>query len=366
MATKILIAPGKYIQGAGEMNNLGSYAAGVGKKALILISKGGYKRQGAQIEASFAETDCAIVFDYFNGECCWTEINRLIEVVKEKGCDLVIGIGGGKIFDTAKAVAYKCGTPVFVVPTIASTDAPCSALSVIYTDEGVFEEYLFLPANPNLVMMDTDIIVKSPTRLTVSGIGDALATYYEAKACKDSDATSCAGGKSTEAAMAIAKLCLDTLLAEGVKAKIALDAGVCTPAVEKIIEANTLLSGMGFESAGLAGAHAIHNGMTCLEECHHMYHGEKVAFGTLVQLVLEDMPEDDLAEIIEFCIEVGLPVTMKELGVEELTDEKCMAVAELACAENDTLHNMPFEVTPKSVAAAIKAADALGHYFLGE
>lgn len=366
MGTKILIAPSRYIQGAGEMKNLGTYAANAGKKALILISKGGHKRFGQLIEDSFKEVDCDIDFEFFNGECSWKEINRLVEIVGEKGCDLVIGVGGGKIFDTAKAVAYKTGNQVFVVPTIASTDAPCSALSVIYTDEGVFEEYLFLPANPNLVMMDTDIIVKSPTRLTVSGIGDALATYFEARACKQSDATSCAGGKATEASMAIAQLCFDTLMAEGVKAKIALDAGVCTPAVEKIIEANTLLSGIGFESAGLAGAHAIHNGLTVLEECHHMYHGEKVAFGTLVQLVLEDMPEEELAEIIDFCIEVGLPVTMKELGVEEVTDEKCMAVAELACADNDTLHNMPFEVTPESVAAAIKAADALGHYFLGD
>ena len=168
------------------------------------------------------------------------------------------------------------------------------------------------------------------------------------------------------AAMALAELCFDTLMEEGVKAKIALEAGVCTPAVEKIIEANTLLSGIGFESAGLAGAHAIHNGLTVLEECHHMYHGEKVAFGTLAQLVLENVPHEELEEIIMWCIEVGLPVTLEELGAGNVTDEQLMEVAKAASAEGDTLQNMPFTVTPESVFAAIKAADAYGRYYLGE
>ena len=363
---KILISPSKYVQGAGEMGKLYEYAKNYGKKALVLITASGYKRVGGIVEESFAGKDVEVVFDYFNGECSKTEINRLIEVMKEKGCDLVIGVGGGKILDTCKAVAYYCKTPVLICPTIASTDAPCSALSVIYTDEGVFEEYLFLPANPNMVLMDTDIIAKSPARLTVSGMGDALATYFEARAVKNKDAGTCAGGKVTSAAMALAKLCFDTLMEEGVKAKIALEAGACTEAVEKVIEANTLLSGIGFESGGLAGAHAIHNGLTVLEECHHMYHGEKVAFGTITQLVLENVPAEELQDIIDWCIELGLPVTFKELGITEVTDEKLMAVAEAACAEGDTLHNMPFEVTPKSVCAALKAADAYGRYFLGE
>ena len=346
---KILISPSKYLQGAGEMKNIGTYAAKCGKKALVLISQGGYRRIGTMIEESFAGSDCNVVFDYFNGECCESEINRLVAIVKEKGCDLVIGVGGGKIFDTAKAVAYYAEKPVFICPTIASTDAPCSALSVVYTEEGVFEKYLFLPANPNLVLMDTDIIVKSPVRLTVAGMGDALATYFEARARQRKGATS-APWKTTEAAMALRETLLDTLMEEGVKAKIALEAGVCTPAVEKVIEANTLLSGIGFESAGLAGAHAIHNGFTVLEECHHMYHGEKVAFGTLTQLVLENVPLDELEDIILWCIEVGLPVTLAELGAGNVTDDQLMEVAKTACAETDTLTT--YSSGPETVNAA--------------
>ncbi len=363
---KILISPGKYVQGAGELQKLGDYAKTYGQKALILVTASGHKRLGSTLENAFKDCECDAVIEYFNGECCKTEIQRLITVMKDNSCDLIIGVGGGKLLDTAKAVAFYHKTPVLICPTIASTDAPCSALSVIYTDEGVFEEYLFLPSNPNMVLMDTEIIAKSPVRLTVSGMGDALATYFEARACQTSGAASCAGGKVTGAAMALAKLCFDTLMNEGVKAKLALEAGACTEAVEKIIEANTLLSGIGFESAGLAGAHAIHNGLTVLEECHSMYHGEKVAFGTITQLVLENIPADELEDIIDFCIELGLPVTFKELGIENPSREKLMAVAEAACAENDTLHNMPFEVTPESVYSALLAADRYGRYFLGE
>lgn len=364
--SKILISPSKYIQGPGEIRNLGKYASAYGKKALILITESGYKRIQTNLDAGLKEANAAVTFDFFNGECSKNEISRLTGIMDENRCDLVIGIGGGKTLDTAKAVAYYQKVPVAVCPTAASTDAPCSALSVLYTDEGVFEEYLFLPANPNLVLMDTDIITKSPVRLTVSGMGDALATYFEARACQRSGAATCAGGQVTGAAMALAKLCLDTLLEEGIKAKLALEAGACTPAVEKVVEANTLLSGLGFESGGLAGAHAIHNGLTVLEECHHMNHGEKVAFGTITQLVLENAPMEELERIIRFCTSLGLPVTLEELGVREVTREKVMAVATAACAPTDTLHNMPFEVTPETTAAAILAADRYGRYYLGK
>ena len=108
------------------------------------------------------------------------------------------------------------------------------------------------------------------------------------------------------------------------------------------------------------------NGLTVLEECQYMYHGEKVAFGTLAQLVLENVLHEELEEIIMWCIEVGLPVTLEELGAGNVTDEQLMEVAKAASAEGDTLQNMPFTVTPESVFAAIKAADAYGRYYLGE
>lgn len=356
----ILNSPGRYVQGAGELSRLGGYAGEYGKKALILISASGYKRTGSMIEKSFEGTDCTILFDYFNGECCKDEIGRLTGIMEKEGCDLVIGVGGGKILDTAKAAAYYRHTPVIICPTIASTDAPCSALSVIYSESGVFEEYLFLPTNPDVVLVDTGIVSRAPARLLIAGMGDALSTYFEARACARSCATNCVGGKPTLAAQGLARLCYDTLLADGVQAALAVREQACTKALENIIEANTYLSGVGFESGGLAGAHAIHNGFTALPETHALYHGEKVAFGTLTQLVLENADKAELATVLDFCRTVGLPTTLADLGVTDTSRDRLMRVAELACAPNDTLSNMPFPVTPASVCAAIVGADALG------
>ena len=202
--------------------------------------------------------------------------------------------------------------------------------------------------------------------VTVSGMGDAMATYFEARACAASGATTCAGGTVGVAALGIARLCFDTLMAKGRQAKADVEAGKLTDAVEAVIEANTLLSGIGFESGGLAGAHAIHNGLTVLEECHHMQHGEKVNFGTLTQLVLEKLPEDELKPVLDWMIDVGLPVTLGQLGITDGSREHLLPVAEAACAEGDTLHNMPFEVTPDSFVDAMIAADELGRKALGK
>ena len=362
--SKIFNSPSKYIQGPDELAKLASHVEPLGDRALVVISPSGRRRVGDKVDAGFEESTATHLYDDFGGECSEGEVNRLVELARANECDVIVGIGGGKTLDTAKAVAYYLGAPVIICPTIASSDAPCSALSVLYTDDGQFDRYLFLPANPDVVLMDTTVIAASPVRLTVSGMGDALATYFEAQATHDSDGSTCAGGKGGLAALALAKLCYDTLMEDGVKAKVALEAGALTPAVEHVIEANTLLSGIGFESSGLAAAHAIHNGLTLLPECHGYYHGEKVAFGTLAQLVLSNASTERLEEVIGFCIEVGLPVTLGEFGVEDVSREKLMRVAEAACAPEDTMGNMPFDVTPEMVADAIAGADALGHYYL--
>jgi glycerol dehydrogenase len=359
---KIITSPGSYIQGNGEIKHLADHYKGVGANgAYIIVDKFIYDTYQDDIESSFKKNDVPYQLHVFGGECSMKEIS--LHQSQLADCDAVIGIGGGKTLDSAKAVAFFAKLPVIIVPTAASSDAPCSRLSVVYKENGEFESYLPLPANPNVVLMDTAIISKAPARFLAAGIGDALATYYEAAACVKANATTMAGGHVTLAALALAELCRDTLLADGVKAITAVQQGVSTAAVENIVEANTYLSGIGFESGGLSAAHAIHDGLTVLPGCHKMLHGEKVAFGTLTQLVLENRSIQEISDIIIFLKKIGLPTTLAELGLAGASDAELLEAAVASCAENDTMGNMPFDVLPEDIVAAMKTADKLSAAF---
>lgn len=363
--SRLLLAPSRYVQGQGAIAEIGTHASLLGSKALLTGGKTALARCGKAIEASLKDKGLPCSQEHFNGECSNNEINRLVEVAKQEQADMIIAAGGGKVIDTGKAVAHAMKIPVIVVPTIAATDAPCSALSVVYTDDGVFEEYRVYPNNPACVLVDTQIVAEAPVEYLISGMGDALATFWEAdtcaKSCKPNVLTG--GCPPTLSAINLARLCYDTLLEYGYQAQLAVARKVVTPAVEAIVEANTLLSGLGFESGGLAGSHSVHNGFTVLEKSHHKLHGQKVAFGTLTQLVLEGRSSDDIEEVLDFCTSVGLPVCLEDLGVLDPSREEIRAVAEATTAEGETIHATWFPVTADMVEAAIWAADALGKAF---
>jgi len=354
---KILISPQKYIQGAGALNNVAEYAKNYGKKSYIIADNFVQGLIKDKIKNSYKNQEGTLYeFGLFNGESSLEEIEKHLKVAKELDVDVIIGIGGGKTLDTAKAVAFKYNKPVIICPTLASTDAPTSALAIIYKPTGEFESYMHLPFNPNIVLLDTELVINAPTRFLVSGMGDALATYYEAKVCVDANSKNMAGGLSTKAAFALATLCKDTLYKYGIEAKNACDNKKINEAFENVVEANTLLSGLGFESSGLAAAHSVHDGLTELEETHHFMHGEKVAFGTIVQAVI-DKNYEELEKIVRFNLAVGLPVNLEDLGIVEDVKKKVMIVAEKTVHKDETIHSYPYKMTKEIVYDAIINAD---------
>lgn len=359
MTKRIFASPGRYVQGSGVLAELGDYLTAMGSQALLVSDDIVWGLVGEKVEKAVSGK-VSFSRERFSGEASTNEITRLVELARKAGTDVVVGIGGGKTLDTVKAVADELKKPVVIVPTIASTDAPCSALSVIYTDEGVFEKYRFYAKNPDLVLVDTWVCAQAPVRLFASGIADGLATYVEALAVKRSNSKTMVGGAPTIAGMAIAEACEQTLLTYGFSAYQAVEQKLVTPAVEAVVEAATLLSGLGFENGGLAAAHAIHNGFTALHgDIHHLTHGEKVAYGTLAHMVLEQREDDEIAEYIHFYRSINMPTTLEELHLEGVTREELIKVGELANSADDTLKNLRSDFTAEEVADAIFAVDAL-------
>jgi len=353
------IFPGRYVQQEGGLADLGEEIARLGTNALVVA---GATAQKTIIPAHQSAWDKQFqtTVEPFGGECCDEEIARLAQAGRDRNCDVVIAMGGGKVIDTVKAVGHEISARVAVVPTIASTDAPTSAVSVIYTQQGAFSRYLFLPTNPDLVLVDTAVIAQAPVRFLVAGMGDGLATWFEAESCRQSFSENQCGGLGTLAGYRLARLCFDTLLEHGVAARTSCEQNVVTPALSHVVEANTLLSGLGFESGGLAAAHSIHNGLTHLHGTHDYYHGEKVAIGVLAGLFLTDCPSELIDDVYDFCESIGLPTTLADIGIGDASDDDLRTVATAACAAGETIHHEPCPVSPTSVFSALKTADQVG------
>lgn len=360
--SRMLLSPSRYVQGAGAIKEIGMHASSLGTSVQVIGGKTALSLCGPEIQASLAEKDIPCHQECFQGVSSQHEIRRLAGIAGANRADIIIALGGGASIDAGKAVSHEMKVPVIVVPTVISTDAPCSALSVVYSEEGAFERYLLLRKNPDCVLVDTALVAQSPVRFLVAGMGDALATYWESDTCFRSGRPNAITGaaRPTLATRALARLCYDTLLESGLQAKLAVELHGVTPAVEAIVEANTLLSGLSSENGGHAAGHSIHNGLTTLKALGLKLHGEKVAFGVLAQLVLEGRPSAAIREVQYFCFSVGLPLCLEDLGIASPTAEEIIRVAEAAVAPGETIHATWFPVTAEMVAAAIWTADALG------
>jgi len=356
-------SPFRYIQGPDELDHLAAHAAPYGRRIFLLLDPVLLDDPDLKLEARLAGLDPTLA--RFSGECTEAEVARVEALAKDHRADIIAGLGGGKTLDTAKMAAARLGTALFIIPSSASTDAPTSAMSVLYTEEGAHLRSVLHQRGADLVLVDSRLIARAPLRLFVAGLGDALSTWFEARANARSDTANYIGSgyRRCQAGLALARHCYEILLADGLRAKLALASGAVTEAVENVIEANILLSGLGFENAGCAAAHALPTGLHEIPALNRFYHGELVAFGVVFQLVLENAPQAELTEVLDFLTEVDLPVSLGQLGLEP-TPANFQVITRRVLDGRSGMEAEPFLVTEDLVIAALLAADALGRRHL--
>ncbi|MGD6870622.1 iron-containing alcohol dehydrogenase family protein [Sutcliffiella horikoshii] len=293
----------------------------------------------------------------YSGICSEAEIKRCKEQAQCLHIDAVIGIGGGKVLDLAKATSHEARTDVILIPTLASTCAAWTPLSVIYDDEGRFQTYTVFPRSTYMVLVEPRVILEAPLEYLKAGIGDTLAKWYEANALvHDLEYTPL----PVEVALYAAKLSRDRLLEESHQALIDCEKGNLSSSVLTIMEANILLGGMvggfGDEFGRVAGAHSIHNALTHLPGTKGLLHGEKVAYGILVQLALQGN-EEEIKALLPFYRQIGLLSSCKHLSIQGQEDIR--TIAEKALVPKESIHFMKEKFKEQDIVAAIERLEAL-------
>jgi glycerol dehydrogenase len=353
----------RYVQGAGALNHLGAELKRLGKagnKVFALIDDLVVDQVKPYLDAL---TEVSVSSHPFTGHCTRLTIDRIVGIAQQKDATTLIAFGGGSVLDVGRAAAFEAGMVFVSAPTIAASDAPCSGIAAMYDEKGEMIGRMNV-RNPDLVIVDTALIAKAPVRFFVAGIGDGLATWYEADSCRKSHGPTISGWTGTALAHAAARLCRDTILAQGRQAVSDCKAHLASPDLDAVVEATVLLSEIGFESGGLGAAHGIHNGLTMLPQTAKYMHGEKVAIGLLASFFLSEWPEADRRSIFQFCYDVGLPVCLRQIDCDASDDGALAIVAAKTCQPGANIHNEPFPVTPEMVVTALKLADQFGAQYL--
>lgn len=355
-------APSEYILNEGILDQLEAKLVERGYQNVLIVH--GIKSWQAAKEFWPEFTQIKFEEYTYGGECSITEIETLSQRVAKNSYDALLAVGGGKVLDLVKAVSHFTHKPFVLVPTLASNCSPWTPLSVIYDESGAYLRYDIYPNSASFVVVEPRILVKAPLNLLIAGIGDTLAKWYEAD-------VQMAIIENKPVPLQIshytARQCQEILLAHSEGAIQAAKTGTLNVDFIKVVETIIVLAGMvggfGDQYGRIAGAHAIHNGLTILEETHHALHGEKVAYGILVQLVLEEK-EDEIKLLVPFYQTLNLPVSITQLGVKEITEEIINAVAVKSALPEESIHVMPIgPITASRVSEAITTLEQRGGYY---
>lgn len=357
---RVMGFPGRYIQGAGALRSLGPILRELGFRTPLVLSDDVVERAlSDEVPGALERSGLPYRRLRFSGECTREAIDEAAAATRSAGADIVIALGGGKTIDTSKGVARKLGCGLAVAPTVASNDSPTSRLIVIYDDSHRLVAVDSLARNPDVVLVDTAVVAHAPVRFFRAGIGDAVSKRYEVAQCTMAGGANFFQGAPPEIATVLANRCHEVIVQQGEAAIAAVERNEVTHDVESVIEATVLLSGVGFESGGLSVSHALLRGLSSLPRASSSLHGEQVAYGTVVQMLLEERPERELSEHRELLRRLGLPRTLSELGVGEVSAAEVARIAELTMAA-PYIGNFQRRLTAAEIARAIARAEAPG------
>lgn len=357
--TSLFVSPTQVLKGEAILPQAGNAIARLGERPLVVGGQQTLKVISPHLDPIFKKFKLQSAEAAYTPDCSESSLEALETALKQHQGDFIIGVGGGKALDTAKLLAHQHQLPIITIPTSAATCAAWTALSNIYSDEGAFQYDVPLVKCPDLVILDYEIVKKAPKRTLVAGIGDAIAKWYEASV---SSGTSTA--TLTIAAVQQARVLRDLLFQKSV-------AALETPGGEEwqeVVDACVLLAGviggLGGANCRTVAAHAVHNGLTHIPAAHGALHGEKVAYGILVQLRLEEMIQgNQLAvssrqQLLKFYEQIGLPKTLEGLGLSKATLAQLRQAAEITCQPKSDIHRLPFAVSPEQLLAAMVSTTA--------
>jgi glycerol dehydrogenase len=350
----LTVAPTQVLRGSQAVKLSGDAIARLGQRPLIVGGDRIAVKVRSLVQPVLEQQQLNCSFASYSPDCSEASLASLREAVASHQADLIIGIGGGKALDTAKLLAYQCKLPIVTVPTSAATCAAWTALSNIYSDQGAFLYDVSLDRCPDLLVLDYSLIQTAPQRTLVAGIGDALAKWYEASVSSGSSPVTL-----IIAAVQQARVLRDILFQKSADALKEPGSEAWREVVDATVLLAGVIGGLGGAQCRTVAAHAVHNGLTHIPAAHDALHGEKVAYGILVQLRLEEMLQgNQLAasarqQLLKFYAEIGLPQTLDDLGLGNITLAQLRQAAEIACNPASDIHRLPFEVLPEQLTAAM-------------
>ena len=352
------ISPGKVIRGAGILSTVGAQVANLGTRPLIVAGNHTLNLSKEHLKPLFQSQQLHSILASYGADCCEASLKALRKAAKEHKADIIIGIGGGKALDTAKLIAHQLTLPVITIPTSGATCAAWTALSNVYSTTGAFLYDVALSRCPDLLILDYNLIQTAPQRTLVAGIGDAIAKWYEA---------SVSSGHSQQtliiAAVQQARVLRDILLQKSAAALQSPGTEIWQEVVDATVLLAGVIGGLGGAQCRTVAAHAVHNGLTHISG-HNSIHGEKVAYGILVQLRLEEMIQgNQLAasarqQLLKFYAEIGLPQKLADLGLGNITLGELQTAAEISLEPNSDIHRLPFKVALEQLMAAMVSTTA--------